>query len=442
MSNGRDTSITQGTRIPLRNVDVAYLLRLDIGDHDFWVVFDTGSSDLWVASTDCNTDDCHGVPKYSQAESHTLSLSGEPFKLNYLAGSVAGTVGSEIIELGSYQVASQTFALANQTSGLDLGGIGNSGIVGFAFPSIAAIQPTLGTTLLENIFNHLSDEHRFFAYALGRNNVETGTSSDSSVTIGELDSSIVNDSNQLSFFSVFQTSHSPYDFWKLPIQSITIHSLSLPLSRSLVPGAFSPIGVLDTGTTFILGPTADVETFWNTVNVGNSVRYNKGSQRWEVRCNRFMDVRIKLGEQDSALEIPLHPEDINIIWKWADGNSWCIGGLQASDGVNSGDWILGDSFLKNAYVVHQAPNSSRPALIGLLNLTDPKTALSDFQKARGQDPLPTSSVLGHFTPPQSRVLVIATSVCAICGLIIGVIVTVVYGPRRKLQRTLELNRAA
>ncbi|KAI6126262.1 acid protease [Pisolithus croceorrhizus] len=442
--NGRDTSITQGIRIPLWNVDVAYLLRLDIGGHDFWVVFDTGSADLWVASTDCTTEDCHGVPKYSQAESHTLSLLGEPFKLTYLSGSVVGIVATETIELGWYQIASQTFALANQTSGLDLADMGNSGILGFAFPSIAAIQPALGTTVLENIFEHLSDERRFFAYTLGRNNVETGTASDSSVAIGELDSSIVNDSSQLSYFPVFRTSHSPYDFWKLPIQSLTINSLSLHLSRSLVPGAISPIGVLDTGTTFILGPAADVEAFWNTVNVGNSVRYNKDSQRWEVRCDRAIDVRVRLGEEDAALEIPLHPEDVSITWNSVNEDAWCTGGLQANDEVNSGDWILGDSFLRNVYVIHQAASSTRPALIGLLNVTDPQTALSDFQKTRGQDPipLPTSSVLGQLSRPQTRILVIAIAVCASGGLIIGIIAALVCGSRHKLQETVGQNATA
>lgn len=439
--NGRDTSIAQGMRIPLRNVDVAYLLKLDIGGHDFWVVFDTGSADLWVASTDCTTEDCHGVPKYSQAESHTLNLSGEPFNLNYLSGSVVGIVGTETVEFGWYQIASQTFALAEQTSGLNLADMGNSGILGFAFPSIAAIQPALGTTVLENIFDHLGDERRFFGYTLGRN---TGTGSDSSITIGELDSSIVNDSNQLSYFPVFRTTHSPYDFWKLPIQSLTINSLSLPLSHSLVPGADSPIGVLDTGTTFMLGPAVDVEIFWSTVNVGNSVRYNNDSQKWEVRCDRAIDVRVRLGGEDAALEIPLHPEDVSITWDSVDEDAWCTGGLQANDGVNSGDWILGDSFLRNVYVIHQAASSTRPALIGLLNLTDPQTALLDFQKIRGQDPipLPTSSVLGQLSRPQTRDIVIAIAVCASGGLIIGIIATLVYRSCGRSQGTVEQNGTA
>ncbi|KAI6036832.1 aspartic peptidase domain-containing protein [Pisolithus microcarpus] len=390
--NGRDTSITQGMRIPLRNVDV-------IGGHDFWVVFDTGSADLWVASTDCTTEDCHGVPKYSQAESHTLNLSGEPFSLNYLSGSVVGIVGTETIEFGWYQIASQTFALADQTSGLNLADMGNSGILGFAFPSIAAIQPALGTTVLENIFDHLGDERRFFGYTLGRN---TGTSSDSSITIGELDSSIVNDSSQLSYFPVFRTTHSPYDFWKLPIQSLTINSLSLPLSHSLVPGAI----------------------FWNTVNVGNSVRYNNDSQKWEVRCDRAIDVR--------DVKMP-----------------WCTGGLQANDGVNSGDWILGDSFLRVSLlwthpVILRLSFSTRPALIGLLNLTDPQTALLDFQKIRGQDPipLPTSSVLGQLSRPQTRDIVIAIAVCASGGLIIGIIATLVYRSCGRSQGTVGQNGTA
>lgn len=112
--------------------------------------------------------------------------------------------------------------------------------------------------------------------------------------------------------------------------------------------------------------------------------------------------------------------------------------------MNSGDWILGDSFLRNVYVIHQAANSTRPALIGLLNLTDPQTALSDFQKIRGQDPipLPTSSVLGQLSRPQTRDIVIAIAVCASGGLIIGIIATLVYRSCGRSQGTVGQNGTA
>lgn len=324
--------VAQRSRIPLTSEEVTSLVYLEIGGQTFWVTFDTGSSDLWVVSTECNTSDCQGVVKYSPEKSHTLNLSSVPFKLEYLLGSASGTFGTETVTLGSYKITSQTFALANRTDHLDLVHTRNSGFLGLAFPSLSALQQsTGGTTVLDNIFAQLSDSNRFFAFKLGRYS-QTGISSSSSFTIGELDPLIVNDVSQMLFFPVFRTRDSPYDFWKLPIQAITINSQPLPLSRTAIRGADAPIGILDSGTTLILGPSNDVEAFWNAVGTGNTVRYIPQSQIWQVRCNRAVDVRIEFGKGGHTNDFALHPEDI----VWEESNSsdgWCIGGLQATDKV-------------------------------------------------------------------------------------------------------------
>ncbi|KAF9228598.1 acid protease [Gyrodon lividus] len=402
----------------------------------FWVTFDTGSSDLWVVSSGCKDKDCQEIPTYSPSASSTLSLSDKPFRLAYLLGSVQGSVGTETITLGAYQIFSQIFALANGTSGLDLKNNGNSGILGLSFPPTASIQPTWGTSVLDNLFSHLEESHRFFAFNLGRN----GTLSDlnttnSSFTIGELDLSIIsNTTTQLTYFPVFQTSASPYDYWKLPIFNITINTLPLPLSRSLVRGAPSPIGVLDTGTTLILGPTVDVEAFWGIVGTRGSARYNTQTKLWEVRCDRAVDVRITLGQGEGTWEYVVHPEDIS----WAEGgerDGWCMGGVQANDGVNSGDWLLGDVFLRNAYVVHQGATSSNPPMIGLMSLTDPQVSLTDFQNARGSDPAPPPSSLSRSYSNQWNANVGVASVgCALGGFLLGGLVTVCYKVSRRSRK--------
>jgi hypothetical protein len=339
-----------------------------IGGQEFWITFDTGSSDLvslplsirtairkpnsilqWVVSSDCTNPDCQGITRYSPSSSNTLTLSDQPFKLSYLVGTVLGTVGTETVTLGPFEISSQTFgvvpvscpfeilnnhrtALANQTSGLGLSNTGNSGILGLSFPPAASIPLTSGTPILDNLFTHFDDQHRFFAFKLGRNESQGILYSDSSLTIGELDSSLTNDTSQFEFTPVFASTPGEYDFWKLPIQQITINAQALPLSRSLVRGAPSPIAVLDTGTTLILGPTGDVDAFWYAIGTGGSTKYNQQTQTWQVRCERAVDVRIKLGNSDTAREYPLHPEDVS----WAEGETqdgWCTGGIQANNGV-------------------------------------------------------------------------------------------------------------
>lgn len=131
---------------------------------------------------------------------------------------------------------------------------------------------------------------------------------------------------------MFKTHSSPYDYWKLPILNLTINGLLLPLSSSLVPGAPSAIGVLDTGTTLILGPTLDVKAFWDSVGTGGSTRYNAQRNLWEVRCDRAVDVRFAFGQGDEGREYAVHPEDVS----WAEGgqgDGWCMGGVQVNDGV-------------------------------------------------------------------------------------------------------------
>ncbi|KAG2133722.1 hypothetical protein DEU56DRAFT_913838 [Suillus clintonianus] len=135
--------------------------------------------------------------------------------------------------------------------------------------------------------------------------------SNSSFTIGELDSSLTNDPSQFVFTPVFASIPDKYDFLKILIQEITVNSQVLPsppsLSRSLICGAASLIDVLETKTTLILGP--------------------------------------------------LHTRDVS----WAEGetrDSWCTGGIQANNIVKSGDWLLRAVFSKNVYVIHQGISSS------------------------------------------------------------------------------------
>lgn len=420
--------------------EYAYLIRTDVGGQEFWITFDTGSSDLWVVSSDCNNPDCQGITKYSPSSSTTLTLSDQPFKLTYLKGSVLGTVGTETVTLGPYEISSQTFALANQTSGLGLSNTGNSGILGLSFPPTASIPLTSGTPILDNLFAHFDDQHRFFAFKLGRNESRDISYSDSSLTIGDLDSTLTNDTSQFVFTPVFASTPDEYDFWKLPIQHITINGEVLPLSRSLVRGAPSPIAVLDTGTTLILGPTGDVDAFWYAIGTGGSTKYDQQTQTWQVRCERAVDVRIKLGNSDTAKEYPLHPEDIS----WAEGETqdgWCTGGIQANNGVDSGDWLLGAVFLRNVYVIHQGTTPSNPPMIGLLNTTDPSTALADFTSSRGQDPAPPPSLLRPgSSATEARDTIATCVVCGVCGFLIGAIGIVIYRlrQRRRSQRQVHI----
>ncbi|KAI0831182.1 acid protease [Trametes gibbosa] len=400
----------------------AYLVRVTIGGQDFMVLLDTGSSDLWVVSSDCATADCEGVRKYTKTPS--LSPLDVPFHLNYLVGNVSGTVGSETVTLGEFQVSSQVFAIANSTNGLGLHGTGNSGIMGLSFPAEASIPDTTGRTLVENLFSAFNDtSRRFFSFKLGRDQTT------SSFTVGELDPTFANVTGDLTYNPVFAAKGSPYDYWKLPLHSLTVNGTSFSLSKSRIVGAPAPIAVLDTGTTLVLGPSQDVSRFWESV--GGARKSERG---WEVPCNRAVVVGMVLGEGDAQKEYIVDPADIS----WKEGSvddEWCLGGVQGNDGVYSADWLLGDTFLRNVYVTHHAANDSQPPKIGLRGLTDPAFALAAFINDRGADPGGPVHIRAHTDHTNSLtgggVCGIATAIGFVAGAVVLVLVLTFTGYRRK-----------
>jgi Eukaryotic aspartyl protease len=112
---------------------------------------------------------------------------GTPFSIKYLTGSVTGDIAFESISVGNYMVLQQVFgrrssysrliqstyphclALATDPEDVGLTAVGNSGIMGLAFPRIASIPNRFGQNLISNVLDSMDINSRFFAVHLGRN---------------------------------------------------------------------------------------------------------------------------------------------------------------------------------------------------------------------------------------------------------------------------------
>ncbi|KAL5529282.1 hypothetical protein ACEPAG_5267 [Sanghuangporus baumii] len=405
------TGQKESNEVQLRNADeYAYLVPLSVGGQSFQTIFDTGSSDLWIVSSACTDIDCQQIRKYNPTAS--LTPSNASFGLNYLTGKVTGAVAYETVSFGPYMVFAQVLALANSTANMGLSSTGVSGVLGLAFPEEAAISRMIGRTLLENIFASINPEDRFFSYKL-----DTDAFS-SSFSIGQIDPRYADRLSDVAYSPVFNSKDGEYDYWKLPLLSLSINSVSKPftLSPSKVHASDSPIAVLDSGTTLILGPTHDVDNFWTVVG---GARKNEDG-RWQVRCDHAVTVGFLLGNDSSRKEITLDPSDVS--WMPPGGlpvDGWCLGGIQSNDRVFSADWLLGDIFLRNAYVIHNAATESSPPLIGLLGTTNDTQTHEQFEMVRGND---SSASFAHAalpyhnaSPPTPGVIFAATLISTFVG---------------------------
>lgn len=77
---------------------MSYFGDLSIGtpNQDFLIQIDTGSSDLWVASSACSSSACSNHVLYDSSSSSTYVNDGNSFTINYGGGSVTGIKGKVI----------------------------------------------------------------------------------------------------------------------------------------------------------------------------------------------------------------------------------------------------------------------------------------------------------------------------------------------------------
>jgi hypothetical protein len=286
------------------------------------VVFDTGSSDLWVFSEAYSGP---GNPnKYSSAQSSTYQPDGTSFEIPYVSGNVSGFLSVDTIVLADgIQVSNQIFGEA--TTGTDNTGTGQvllegaaDGILGLAFSSISFDNIP---TVFENAIQQGAVSEQIFSMYLA----EQGPGE---ITFGGYDATKFE--GELNFVSLEEAT-----YWQITLDKIQVGNL----------GDFvGPISaIVDSGTSDIEGPVSEVEQLAQAVGANPDPNF---PGQFQVDCAANLpDLIFTIAGVDYT--IPGSRMAVQV------GQNTC--NLVVA-GMDIPVWILGDVFMREYYTVFDYGN--------------------------------------------------------------------------------------
>ncbi|XP_075525324.1 lysosomal aspartic protease-like [Dermacentor variabilis] len=131
------------------------LIGLGTPPQQFMVIFDTGSANLWVPSSNCpdTQDGCKNKKKYNSAQSSTYKKDGRKFRIEYGSGIVEGIYSTDVLSVGNGMVQAQTFAEATKAQGAIFKAAKFDGLLGLGYPALAEdnVVPVFDNMIKQNL---------------------------------------------------------------------------------------------------------------------------------------------------------------------------------------------------------------------------------------------------------------------------------------------------
>jgi len=277
------------------------------------VMFDTGSSNLWVPNTQPSFG---GKNIYSPEKSSTYKPNGTVFKIGYASGPVSGTFCADDVTIGSLHLSNFTFAEVNDTTGLGTmyWAAKFDGVLGLGWGSIS----TGGVpTVMEALVASGQLEEPVFGFFLGNHayGAENG---------GELEIGGVDPKHYKGSFTYVPLSHESY--WQVALDGVSLGVAGTSLSTTKK-------AIVDSGTSVLVGPTAEVQAIMKAFNANGAEGLHGINCAQEIPAISFT-----LGGKSFSLT-----KDDIITHKFG---SECMLGITGAD-IDM--WVLGDVFMRKNY---------------------------------------------------------------------------------------------
>ncbi|GAB5589303.1 hypothetical protein Unana1_04203 [Umbelopsis nana] len=341
-----------------------YLIDLGIGTpaQNFSVLVDTGSTELWVPGPGCPKTECFGALFNTQASSSYIATTN-PINLVYGVGSDNGTYGKDIVSVGGYTVQNLTFGVINSAANNTPPVSGEpymNGILGLAFPNLTYAYQTGGVQYDPFVFALWKQKQipqPIFSLYLG-SRLSSGESG--LITFGGIDNTKYTGS--LQWVQVQKEANAPglapdYFHWTVLLLGVAVKVNGQQTSNLL--GVASQQIVLDSGTTFSYLPYAAATNLMQAISP--TAVLSQGM--FIVDCSLASStgtIEFAFGNSTTTSNAAIFSATISSLIIPLDGTTpqnsqQCAFGIAPMDG-SLGVYLLGDTFLQSAYVVHNFQN--------------------------------------------------------------------------------------
>lgn len=284
----------------------------------FKVIFDTGSSNLWVPKvgcTHCGNPFFGKKSKYDHESSTTYEEDGADFNIMYGSGSVSGYFSTDSVELAQdLIVTGQRFGEIQDAGGLGMAyALGKfDGILGLGFSSISIDG---ATTVFENAISQGVVEQPIFSFYLGDN-------SPGELTFGGYDASKFE--GDLIYVKLLAAT-----YWEIALDGVSAGSWSAAPNSDGTPIT----AIVDSGTSFITGPKKEIAQLAASIGAKSNIM-----GEYTVDCDKLADL------DDIVFKIAGAEYTIPGPSAVLQAQGTCLLAFMGMDFPSPGpQWILGDS---------------------------------------------------------------------------------------------------
>ncbi|KAK9249012.1 aspartic peptidase domain-containing protein [Lipomyces tetrasporus] len=405
----RRDSIANTVEVSLENQDYLYLADIQVGTpgQTLRVQIDTGSSDLWIQSGEnelCQeyNDPCGESGIFEPEDSESYVYQSSNFLIRYGDRTYArGDYAYESVTLGGATVTNMTIAVATD-------GNATEGVFGIGYPSNEAIISQYGPEYQYPNLPDLLVEQGLIqsrVYSLWLNDLDA---SDGNILFGGVDRKKFSGALAELPIATYTGESEPSEFFIL-LEGLGFTDVD-GSPHQAVTSMNTPV-LLDSGTSFNYLAPDILEAIASIINAEYSSDLDFYIQRCDVTS---LEASIDFYFDGVTIKVPLNEIILPAISRtgepitFTDGAPVCL--LSVRPDSDIGVSILGDTFLRSAYVVYDLDNHVIGLAQTIYNQTESDVvAISgSLSDVNGQSSSATSASSSGAGPTETESDVVAT----------------------------------